>query len=271
MFKVSWPSGEADAMATLIIEEYTGAGGARQMAFGSTAIEHNAAVKIFSAADKAVSGEPLQYIFGHTTFCGHRINVEPGVLIPRPETEEMTEMVIKENAGFSGTALDLCTGSGCIAVALSVAFSDAHIYAVDNSAKALRVASENSALNNARINFINADILTARAEVFPSCRIIICNPPYVRESEKTVMQRNVLEHEPHEALFVPDNDPLLFYRSVAEIAEKKLPEGGMIYLEINEALAQETSLLFEGKNFTDVKIFDDIRGKNRILKAKMNG
>ena len=271
MFASSWHAEEAGAMARLIIEEYTGIGGARQMAFGDILPDASAVEKIFHAAVRASSGEPLQYIFGHTTFCGVHINVRPGVLIPRPETEELTLLAIRENDGFNDTVLDLCTGSGCIAVALSAAFPEAEVHASEKYDTALNIARENATLNNTKVNFIQADILKEDPGIYPASRLIVSNPPYVRESEKKLMHMNVVEHEPHQALFVPDSDPLLFYRAIARIAEKRLLAGGLLYLEINEALSSQTSYLFLNHHFSDVQIIDDIRGKKRFLKARRNG
>ncbi len=271
MFTGLWSQAEASSIATLIIEEYTGLGGARQMVRGSQILDCDTVSSIQNAAKRVASGEPVQYIFGFTEFCGHKIRVSQGVLIPRPETEEMTLRIIKENPGFKGSITDLGTGSGCIAVSLSLAFPDASVFAIDNSDKALEIAEENALSNRANVHLIKADILTHPAELFSMSNIIVSNPPYVRESEKSLMQKNVLDYEPHEALFVPDDDPLLYYNRIAEIAAERLFDGGLIYLEINEALADENYKLFAGYQFSDIIIIEDIRGKKRILKAKKNG
>jgi release factor glutamine methyltransferase len=271
MFTGSRSPGEAGAMATVIISEYTGMEGARQLAYGDRTIDPGSVSVIMEAAERAASGEPLQYIIGHTLFCGHRIEVDPGVLIPRPETEEMTTTVINENQGFKGTALDLCTGSGCIAVSLASAFQEAEVHATDLSEKALETAARNASANNAAVKFFRTDILTAPAGSFPRCNIIISNPPYVRLSEKAQMQPNVLDFEPHEALFVGDDDPLIFYRHIASIASKQLCEGGKVYLEINEALGEETAGIFLNSGFTGVTVSEDINGRKRFLKAIKHG
>jgi len=271
MFTGSRSPGEAGAMATLIISEYTGTDGARQLAYGDRTVSPAGSALIMSAAERAASGEPLQYIFGHTLFCGHRIGVGPGVLIPRPETEEMTSVVIAENPGFKGIALDLCTGSGCIAVSLAAAFPGAEVHATDFSEKALETAARNAASNNVEVLLFRADILTAPAASFPLCDIIISNPPYVRLSEKALMLTNVLDHEPHEALFVGDDDPLIFYRSIASIASGRLRQNGKLYLEINEALGEDTAGIFIKNGFTGVTVTDDINGRKRFLKATKNG
>lgn len=266
-----WPREEAEAMAASVIREYTGMDRARQLAFGSLITESNTAGKIMSAAHRAYKGEPLQYIFGYTEFCGHRISVEPGVLIPRPETEEMTSLIIKENPGFSGTVTDLCTGSGCIAIALSLAFPDAKVYATDNSAKALRVATRNVSASGASVQLSASDVLTQVPSTMPQSNIIVSNPPYVTEKEKKAMHMNVLDHEPHEALFVPDADPLLYYRSIVTISDAVLAGNGCIWLEINESYADETARLFRHDIYRSVKVIEDIRGKPRFVKAEKHG
>jgi len=266
-----WPREEAEAMAASVIREYTGMDRARQLAFGSLEVESNTAGKIMSAAHRAYKGEPLQYIFGYTEFCGHRISVEPGVLIPRPETEEMTSLIIKENPGFSGTVTDLCTGSGCIAIALSLAFPDAKVYATDNSAKALRVATRNVSASGASVQLSASDVLTQVPSTMPQSNIIVSNPPYVTEKEKKAMHMNVLDHEPHEALFVPDADPLLYYRSIVTISDAVLAGNGCIWLEINESYADETARLFRHDIYRSVKVIEDIRGKPRFVKAEKHG
>jgi release factor glutamine methyltransferase len=266
-----WPEKEADAMATAIIKEYTGTDNARQLAFGERIADPDATDRIMAAALRASVGEPLQYIFGYTLFCGHRIGVEPGVLIPRPETEEMVSLIIRENAGFTGTAADLCTGSACIAIALSLAFPDATVVATDNSDKALQVASHNISATGAAVQLSKADILTQKPATLPVSNIIVSNPPYVTESEKKEMHINVLDHEPHEALFVPDADPLVYYRHIIAVADSALAPRGSLWLEVNESYADTTARLLRQDIYTDIKVIEDIRGKKRFVKAEKNG
>lgn len=268
MLKRLWSPEEADALASAIITEYTGLSRAAQMAFGDRQPEPEARERIFAAAARASEGEPLQYITGYTEFCGHRIGVEPGVLIPRPETEEMALMIIGEHRGFRGTVTDLCTGSGCIAIALSMAFPGATVMATDISPAALRVAAGNIAAAGAPVTLADSDIFSDDLSGIPVSNIIVSNPPYVTESEKTAMHVNVLEHEPHEALFVPDNDPLIFYRRIAGIASARLAPGGTLWLEVNENLAPETAALLGSTMYHKVQIINDIRGKQRFIKAE---
>jgi release factor glutamine methyltransferase len=271
MLKRMWPEQEADAIATAIIKEYTGTDKARQLAFGDRIAEPDAADQIIAAARRASAGEPLQYIFGYTLFCGHRIGVEPGVLIPRPETEEMVSLIIRDNPGFTGTAADLCTGSACIAIALSLAFPDATVLATDNSDRALLVAARNISANGATVHLSKADILTQEPATLPVSNIIVSNPPYVTESEKRAMHINVLDHEPYEALFVPDTDPLVYYRHIIAVADAALAPHGSLWLEVNESYADETARLLPKDTYSDVKVIEDIRGKKRFVKAEKNG
>jgi len=271
LLKKAWSREEAEALASSIILEYTGMSRAAQMAFGDRHADPAAVDRIISAAGRAAEGEPLQYILGYTEFCGHRIGVEPGVLIPRPETEEMVGQIIRENPGFSGTATDLCTGSACIAIALSLAFPSATVTATENSPAALRVAARNIATTGASVTLIEADIFSPGMLYHSGSGLIVSNPPYVTESEKKAMHVNVLEHEPHEALFVPDEDPLLYYRRIAQIAGTGLTPGGTLWLEVNENLASATARLLSPDIYRQVSIIEDIRGKQRFIKAERHG
>lgn len=268
MFGNLYPSHEASSLAALIAEEFTGYGRARQMASGNDPLTVSQQNDILRAAKRVSLGEPLQYVLGYTIFCGHRINVSPAVLIPRPETEELTSMIISENKGFSGTAVDYCTGSGCIAVSLALAFPDAEINATDISPDAINVAQGNATLNNATVRFYLSDLLGRKQEDYSDTDIIVSNPPYVRESEKKYMRNNVLAHEPQIALFVSDSDPLIFYKRLAEKALLTLKKGGKIYLEINEALGDATSMLFSSDNYREVRVIKDLYGRDRFIKAE---
>jgi release factor glutamine methyltransferase len=268
MFEALYPAREASSVASIIIEEFTGLGRAHQMASGKEKVSRDVETMINAAAKRVASGEPLQYVLGYTLFCGHRINVTPAVLIPRPETEEMTALIIEENKGFRGTTTDYCTGSGCIAVSIALVFPGATVHATDISTEAIKVASRNALHNNATINFHISDIFSDIQTEMPDADIIISNPPYVRECEKKYMRTNVLDHEPQLALFVPDDDPLKYYNRLAEIALVKLSPNGKIYLEINEVLATETAEIFTSRRFKRVTIIKDINGKDRILKAE---
>lgn len=272
MLRETWSHDEAGALTAAIILEYTGMGRAAQLAFGDRIPGEAAAERILEAAARAAAGEPLQYIFGYAEFCGHRLEVGPGVLIPRPETEEMTLMIIRENSGFRGSLTDLCTGSGCIAIALSLAFTGAKVTATDLSAAALETAQRNSSELGARVTLLKSDLLAESSiSDIPESNIIVSNPPYVTTSEKEAMHRNVLDHEPREALFVPDDDPLVYYRAIAGVAEERLLPGGTLWLEVNENLAGETAALFAPAIYRQVRVLRDIRGKHRFIKAEKHG
>jgi len=192
-------------------------------------------------------------------------------LIPRPETEELVDLIIKENLNFSGRIIDLGTGSGCIAIALALNIKGAELTGIDISEEAISISKENALLNNAVVNFETDDMLNPVKIADYKAGIIVSNPPYVRESEKSLMNRNVIDFEPHQALFVPDSDPLVYYKAIAHIAKKILTPGGMVYLEINEALDKEMMLLFDSEGYTGLKIIPDLSGKQRILKGVKNG
>jgi release factor glutamine methyltransferase len=269
LLQESWPRHEAGALAAAIILEYTGMGKAAQLAFGDRMPDRATAERILEAAARAAAGEPLQYIFGYTEFCGHRLEVGPGVLIPRPETEEMTLMIIRENSGFRGSLTDLCTGSGCIAIALSLAFPGARTTATDLSAVALETARRNITGLGATVTLLESDLLgNSHISDIPESNIIVSNPPYVTAREKEAMHRNVLEHEPPEALFVPDDNQLLFYSAIAGVAAERLLPGGTLWLEINENLAARTAALLSPALYRQVRVIRDIRGKERFIKAE---
>lgn len=213
--------------------------------------------------------EPLQYILGKTEFYGMKFIVNKYVLIPRPETEELVDIILKnEHFSFQDNVLDIGTGSGCIAVSLAKN-TMANIFALDVSEKALIVAEQNAELNRVEIDFIQKNILETEeiSDINLKFNLIISNPPYVRESEKMQMKPNVLDYEPNLALFVKDDNALLFYDAIATFAEKHLIENGRIYLEINEFLAQNTVKFFEKHNFQLVQSIKDLSGKDRFIRV----
>lgn len=216
-------------------------------------------------------GEPIQYITGETTFYNCKIRVGPGTLIPRPETEELVDVVIKENRDFTGRITDIGTGSGCIAVALASVLPRAAVTAIDISEKALETAAGNALINNVKITFLKADMLRFDSGISLKAGIIVSNPPYVMESEKLMMHSNVIDYEPHEALFVPDDDPLLYYRAILDSTGILLEKGGRIYFEINEAMGSLMRDLMGSYDFHEIIIIKDINGKDRIVKGVKNG
>lgn len=232
-----------------------------------------------AAFARMASGEPIQYIIGKAHFYGREFNVSPSVLIPRPETEVLCREVINHHGRMRAVCpnprlLDMCTGSGCIAWTLALELSKAQVRAVDISDGALAVArsqdfSQEMAHTGACApDFIKADVLGEIPEDVASSSydIIVSNPPYVMDSEKALMRTNVLEHEPHLALFVPDNDPLLFYRAVARWASRLLAPGGYGIVEINEALGQQTAEVFRNAGFVGVEVVADLNDRDRFVR-----
>ena len=211
---------------------------------------------------------PIQYIIGHTDFCGCRITVDESVLIPRPETEEIVNRTIEMLSQCPPSQiLDLCTGSGCIAIAFAKAWPKADVWAVDISNEAISVAEKNALSNNVKINYLQADILKPLTIQNTKFDLIISNPPYIRDIERGEIQHNVLDWEPSQALFVDDNNPLIFYFAIAALAEKCLKQDGLLICETNEYLSEETASAIREKGFS-TKILPDFRGKNRMIVAK---
>ncbi len=217
---------------------------------------------------RMLSGEPMQYVLGSESFCDMYFRVTPATLIPRPETEELVEWVASENAGRSLRLLDGGTGSGCIAISLAKRLPQADVEAWDISAEALAVAEENARRLDAKVLFRHADLLHPPTDATsPSFDLIVSNPPYVCEHERAAMSPHVLLHEPSLALFVPDDDPLRFYRALAALGSTHLTSGGKIYMEINEALAPETLALFAENGYHHLELRQDAFGKPRMLRA----
>jgi release factor glutamine methyltransferase len=209
--------------------------------------------------------EPLQYILGTARFHGHRFKVTPAVLIPRPETEQLVDLIIEENQGSDLRVLDMGTGSGCIAISLARALKFARVDALDVSRDALAVARDNAASLKVKVRFFESDILAPQPAA--TYDIIVSNPPYITWSERELMERNVKDYEPAQALFVPDNDPLLFYKAIASYAKRSLEKGGRLYLEINQRFGAEVKRLLEDCGFDEVRIIVDSFGKDRFAVA----
>ncbi len=226
-------------------------------------------VSDFDCAKKRLeSQEPVQYIIGKTNFYGLPFVVNKNVLIPRPETEELVDWIIKDqiNQNDPITILDIGTGSGCIAISLAKKIPRAEVYAIDISELAIKVAEENAKINKVNITFIKADILVSR-DIIGDFDIIVSNPPYVRELEKREIKPNVLDNEPEEALFVPDDQPLVFYEKITSLAKNKLKKEGVLYFEINQYLGLETKDMIENLGFISVEIRKDLFENERMIKA----
>lgn len=216
--------------------------------------------------DRLNSHEPIQYILGEADFYGRKFYVDPNVLIPRAETELLVDLTVKDNHVGQPDVLDIGTGSGCIAISLKLELSGASVTGVDIEEKALQCAMKNAARYGADIDWDQVDILAGK--LTPLCYdIVVSNPPYVRESERALMLKNVIDYEPHSALFVSDRDPLMFYRAIAGKAYDALRDGGKIYLEINEAFGEEVVNLLKTAGFEEVHVIRDLQQKDRIVKA----
>ena len=215
--------------------------------------------------------KPIQYITGEAWFYGLRFEVNENTLIPRPETEELVEFILKETSNFQLPAsslniLDIGTGTGCIPISLKANLPQANFSAIDVSEQALEVAKRNAASNKAEINFIQANILEV-LDLNQNFDIIVSNPPYVRNLEKQEIKKNVLDYEPHLALFVEDTDALLFYRKIAQLALKNLSPNGLLFFEINQYLGKETVELLENLGFKNIELKKDIYGNDRMVKS----
>lgn len=223
------------------------------------------------------SGKPLQYIIGETEFYGLTFLINSSVLIPRPETEELVEWMLSDishsKLSIDGLKIiDIGTGSGCIPITLKKHFPKASIYALDVSDEALNVSNQNAILNQTELNFIHADILNPSNNVLKDEKfsIIVSNPPYITVSEKHHMLPNVLEFEPHLALFVPNDDPLIFYKAIADFALNHLENHGYLYLEINENLGWKTVQLLKEWGFSGIELRKDLSGKDRMIRSQKN-
>ncbi len=229
-------------------------------------------LKVFTILNDLQTYRPIQYILGSTSFYGFLFQVNENVLVPRPETEELVDWIIDENRDKPHLQiLDIGTGSGCIAISLAKNLKEAQVTAIDVSVKALEIARQNALYNKAEINFIQADILKT-GNLMPNLSlslfdIIVSNPPYVRHLEKTSISRNVLDFEPHLALFVEDNDALLFYRKIAQLALQNLKPNGKLYFEINQYLGQEMVNLLASLGFVAITLKKDIYGNDRMIRC----
>ena len=265
---VQYGRGEVSAFCEMLFGAFLGWDRVRLLLGREATIDQSDLLRFHWALEDLHRCRPIQHIIGYADFCGCRIRVNPDVLIPRPETAEMVQWLTTHLplSTVQCPLLDLCTGSGCIAIALKKAFPDAEVMAVDVSEAALKVARNNAELNGVGIHFFQADILNHPLSAV-HYQLIVSNPPYVMEREREQMQRNVLEYDPALALFVPDDDPLLFYRAIAAIAQRHLAKEGLLAVEINEKLAAETCALFADYGFRST-VHTDFRGKPRWVEAR---
>ena len=260
-----YPADEAEALAWWIVEEETGLN-RTQLQFGCKDTTFSPHMQ--EIIDRLLHFEPIQYIFGHTLWCGLDLKVSPATLIPRPETAELVELIsYSQDPASNCRVLDIGTGSGCIAIALKKQHPEWDVTGIDISAQTIEIAKENARLNGVEVNFMVSDIFADCAELNEENShydIVVSNPPYICEREKSGMRRNVLEYEPASALFVPDNDPLLFYRRIAS-----LRWGTQLFFEINESFAKETEDVLREQGYTDIRAIKDIYGKERIVAGRL--
>ena len=260
-----YPESEVQGLTRIVLEHITGWNYTQQQLNQQKKIPESAKQEIVTIVERLKNYEPVQYILGETEFFGMKLKLSPEVLIPRPETEELVKLVLDRNTNRRPRILDIGTGSGCIALALKYHLKEAQVSGVDVSEMALEIAKENAKLNQLEVEYFYADILWWEDFKWGHYDIIVSNPPYVRESEKIQMQKNVIAYEPHNALFVSDNDPLIFYRKIITFAIKYLSKNGSLFFEINENLGKEMYELFNALGFRKIEALNDINGKRRMI------
>lgn len=261
---------EVDSFFFILIDSYYHVNRIELALNPEIAINKEEQEHIFKALHDLKKEKPIQYILGETNFFGLPFRVNNEVLIPRPETEELVQWIldsVKKDEELK--ILDIGTGSGCIAITLAYKIPKGKVFAMDVSTGALKIAEENAKLNNVEIVFIEADILSNCSSVFDECKfdVIVSNPPYVRKSEKAEIKNNVLENEPHLALFVDDDDALQFYKSICQFCVDNLKEKGLLFFEINEYLGDQMRELLREGNFNNIELKQDLFGKERMIKA----
>jgi len=271
--KSVYPQEERTEITRILLEETTGMSRAEILSCPLQPLSSSECEMLFSAIERLKNHEPVQYILGKAWFYGLELNVSRETLIPRPETEELVQQAIrlfKSNPGIPRSFLDAGTGSGAIAVALASEVNDLKGYAFDLHPGTLEIAKKNIQQHQVKVTPFIDDIhqFSGTDIIDEKVGMLISNPPYVRPSEKPLMRNNVTKYEPKEALYVPEEDPLVFYKSLMEIAEQKLVSGGFALFEINEALGQEMIKLYTNSQFTDLNIITDMKGKVRIFQCR---
>ena len=284
-----YPKTEIDSFFFILVDEYLDLQRIDITLNPDFKINNDILLVLNTALKRLKNEEPIQYIIGHTEFFGFPFLVDENILIPRPETEELVEWILLEAANLQSNEaskslniLDIGTGSGCIPISLAKKLPTATVSAIDVSVGALKIAKKNAIVNNVKIEFIEADILqTEHLNIFADsstlCNtnskkkfdIIASNPPYVRELEKVEIQNNVLQNEPHLALFVSDDNPLIFYDKIADLAKQHLTKEGLLFFEINQYLGQETAKMLTEKGFKNIELRKDMSGNQRMIKASI--
>ncbi len=261
-----YPEGEVKAFTRLLLEKVAGWTLTDILTHDDLELSDEQTLFIHQAVERLKEYEPIQYILGETEFCGMRLWIDNRVLIPRPETAELIDWIVETVHHSKPTILDVGTGSGCITIALANKFRKATVTGFDISLDALHLAHENAELNDLLINFFHINILktTHWDNTFD---VIVSNPPYIMASERKEMEKNVLNYEPEIALFVTDDNPLIFYKHIGQFAAQHLNKDGQLFLEINQALSKETTLLLKEIGFKTVELRKDLSGKNRMIRA----
>jgi release factor glutamine methyltransferase len=265
--KAIYDDPEIASLTNIIIKTVFGYSRLHQLTLSEQTITTSQGRQVSGICEKLKSGMPIQYILGETFFYNCKIRLTSSTLIPRQETEELVDLIIRENNGYKQNIVDFGTGSGCIAIALAANLPGSSVTGIDISESAILVAGENALANNVTVDFMAGDILNFDRKMISEAGIFVSNPPYVRNSEKQLMSKNVLDFEPHTALFVSDSDPLVFYRAILEIARDVLSASGRLYFEINEALGNSMVQLIRPFGYSDIQIVKDLNGKERIVKA----
>ena len=258
---------EAEQLLTILIDHFFGIGRNDLILNSKQRLSESEILKLHMAVKELKKFKPVQYITGEVEFQGFIFKVNKDVLIPRPETEELILLIAQNELDSDLNVLDIGTGSGCIAICLFKQLNNPSVFATDISKPALKVAESNSKLNNAGVKFHNHNILIDGNLIDDKMDIIVSNPPYVTLDDKKKMGSNVVDYEPHNALFVPEDNPLVFYKRIIKLAESQLKQGGRIYVEINESLGHEMVALFEENNYSSIELVKDIHGKFRFIYA----
>jgi len=261
-----YAKGEIESLVFLIFEKLKGYSRTQFLLANEEKLSDDDIIEIGKIIARLKNHEPIQYILGMTEFYGLPFYAVPGVLIPRPETEELVQWIIQENRHTNPTILDIGTGTGCIVISLRKNIPQSTVLACDISPVCIETARRNSQLNTSEISVFEYDILNGIPEVkFPDLDVIVSNPPYIRETEKSLMEKNVLGYEPELALFVADEKPLIFYERIADFARIHLKNQGWLYFEINEAFGQECCEMLQKKGYSEIVLKMDINGKDRMI------
>ena len=268
--KEIYTDNEISSLASIIIYTVLGIQKLHFMKDSGLPLSKENVEKVISVCSELKKGKPVEYITGETLFYTCRIKVTPDTLIPRPETEELVDIIIRENRDYRGGILDIGTGSGCIAIALARNIPHAEVTAIDISPAAVRVAVENARFNNVNVRFLVMDFFDTWLAGPEKAGIIVSNPPYVKESEKNLMRKNVLDYEPPGALFVPDGNPVEGYKAILRLAETNLAVNGTLYFEINEMMGDELARILQASGYHKIDLIKDINGRNRFIKAVRN-